>query len=454
VGDKNTMNQVNTVVVISDRQELVNQISQKLVLLRNLDKIKSCSIDEAQNMLEGFSPNAIILHCENNNTQAINLIKQLKKQVLYKNVPILLINENCSRETIIGAFDEGISDILFVPIIDYELLIRVIWCLQKNELCLKNESRMSFMTSLGIVQSETGVYTQKYCDEFLRNEIAQTKKYSQHACVLLIAPDKKYPEYKNPRDFISIIKDSIRLNDSIAIKDVDEFYIYLQKTKLNGAYSVFERINSNLGINAGANAGVVEIQDQKVEDIVDALNSALAKANENTNSLIVASDFYSNEQKPKLNLETPQEIIERSSAQDKPNNASSNRIQGDIPDSFDKNSIRLFNQAYKRKLKVVIEPVFKKFEHLLRIKHNDFAINSYTGTKSCFSVSSGSINASFNLEYDGIEHASVRLMISDGDQKRLFETETIDFTILDHRKTSMMLSELIDKFLVILKGSN
>ena len=160
------MGQVNTVVVVSDRQELVNQIAQKLVLLRSLDVIKSCSIDEAQNMLEGFCPNTLILHCDNNNVQALNLIKQIKKQPIYKNLPILLINENCSRETVIEAFDNGITDVLFMPIIDYELLIRVIWSLQKNEMNLKNESRLSFMTNLGIIQSETGVYAQNIAKNF------------------------------------------------------------------------------------------------------------------------------------------------------------------------------------------------------------------------------------------------------------------------------------------------
>ena len=135
------MADVNTVVIVSDRQELVNQISQKLVLLRNLDKIKSCSVEEAQNMFDGFNPNVLILHCDNNNARAINLIKRIKKQDIYKNLPILLINENCSRETIIEAFDSGISDVLFMPIIDYELLIRVIWCLQKNELNLLEETQ-------------------------------------------------------------------------------------------------------------------------------------------------------------------------------------------------------------------------------------------------------------------------------------------------------------------------
>ena len=120
------MSDANTVVIISNKQDLIKQVSQKLVLLRNLDKIKSCSIEEAQNMFDDFAANVIVLHCESNNVNALNLIKKFKKQPLCANIPILLLNENCSRETIIEAFDNGISDVLFMPIIDYELLIRII----------------------------------------------------------------------------------------------------------------------------------------------------------------------------------------------------------------------------------------------------------------------------------------------------------------------------------------
>lgn len=447
------MSDVNTVIIVSDKQEFINQVSQKLVLLRNLDKVKSCSIDEIQNMLDNLCPNVIVLHCENNSISALNAIKKIKKHELYKNTPILLVNENCSRETIIEAFDSGISDVLFMPIIDYELLIRVIWCLQKNEVNLCIESRTNFLTTLGIVQADTGVYAQKHCDEFLRNEIAQTKKYSQKACVLLISPDKKYPDYKNPKDFIEIIKKSIRLNDSVIIKDVDKFYIYLQKTKLNGAYSVFERINTNLGIDSGANAGVVEIQEQKYEDIVEALEAALKKASENTNSLIVASDFYSNKTKNESLKEAQDEANEKIGY--------NKNLEEEIIDSpassqsaFDKNSIKLFNQAYNRKLKVVVLPVFKKFENILKIKSDDFAVSTYVGAKSIFSVSSGVIVASMMIDYDGIENVAIRLTITENDQKRLFETDVIDFTVLDNRKLSIMLSELIDKFIIILKKRN
>lgn len=443
------MSDTNTVVIVSDKEELVNQISQKLVLLRNLDKIKSCSINEAQSLLEGFSPNVCIIHCEHNNNFALNLIKKIRKQDFFKNLPILLINENCSREVIIDAFDSGISDVLFMPIIDYELLIRVIWCLKKNELNLNIESRAGILSNLGVIDTETGVYTQKYCEEILKNEIAQSKKYAQRACLLLISPDKKYPACKSPKEFIEIIQKSIRMNDSITMKDTDQFYIYLQKTKLNGAYSVFERINNNLGIDCGANAGVVEIQEQEFKDIIEALNEALKKASENTNALIVASDFYS-EQNQNIHVDNADEILikQKNKNAEEDNTANTSKKS---KRKFDKNSIKLFNQAYLRKLKVVINPVFKKYEDILKIKKQDFAINSYTGAKSFFSVSSGDVSASFALEYDGIESVTVRLCILDNDQKRLFETDTTDFTILDYRKVSLMLNELIDKFITVLK---
>ena len=185
------MTDANTVVIVSNKGDFLNQISSKLVLLRNLDKVKTSSIEDAQNMFCTLVPNVAILHCKDNDSRIIELIKEIKKQETYKHTSILLINENCSRETVIEAFDSGISDVLFAPVIDYELLIRVIWCLKRNEMSLSLESRNNFLINLGIVQTQDGVYAQKYCDDFLKNEISQTKKYSQRACLLLISPDKK-----------------------------------------------------------------------------------------------------------------------------------------------------------------------------------------------------------------------------------------------------------------------
>lgn len=449
------MSDTNTVVIISNKHELIKQVSQKLVLLRNLDKIKSYSLEEIQDIQDDFVFNVIILHCENNDVNALNLIKKFKKSPLHNQTPILLLNENCSRETIIEAFDNGISDVLFMPIIDYELLIRVIWCLKKNELNLNIESRINFLSTLGITQEDTGAYCSKYCEDFLRNEIAQSKKYSQRACILLISQDKKYPDYKSKKEFIQTIKKSIRLNDSIAIKDTDKYYVYLQKIKLNGAYSVFERINNNLGVDCGANAGVVELQNQKFEDITEALSDALEKANENSNSLIVASDFYSDKDHAVMNFDVPDKILEKQKIQQE---QMEKLEKGELPKNikktntaFDRTSAVLFNKAYKRKLKFVVIPAFKKYENILKIKQENMEIKSYIGESSLLSVKAGDVCANFALEYNGEEKVTLCLSVLNNEKKELYETETVDFTVLDFRKLSLMLSELINVFLDIVK---
>ena len=92
---------------------------------------------------------------------------------------------------------------------------------------------------------------------------------------MLIKPDRKYPGYKKPKEFLDVVKKTVRLNDSVAIKDVDEFYIFLPKTKLNGVYPVFERINNNLGVDCGANASVIEIKDERFDSVKNLLQDAL-----------------------------------------------------------------------------------------------------------------------------------------------------------------------------------
>jgi len=398
------------------------------------------------NIIQEYSKNKLLLDQEeelfksdyNHNKKLNNEKKEIETKIKD------LLKSNKEKKSIkIKEYADKLED-LEIEIADVKI------SLKENETNLKIESRTSFLSTLGVVQNELGVYSQKYCDEILKNEINQTKKYGQRACILLISPDKKYPNYKDPKEFINIIKESTRLNDSVIINDSDKFYVYLQKTKLNGAYSVFERINNALGVDCGANAGVVEVQNQKFEDIKQALNDALNKASENTNSLIVASDFYANKNNQVI---APKEILQKKAAKNFDNQelpAANTNAGG----AFDKNSIKLFNQAYNRKVKVVVDPVFKKFSTALKMKRQDLVINCYTGTKSLFSASSGNLCASLALEYNKIEQVIVRITIMEGEQKRLFETETVDFTILDYRKVYMMLSELIDKFLLILKKNN
>ncbi|MBR1617811.1 hypothetical protein IJ670_06635 [bacterium] len=448
------MTDVNTIMVVSNKNDFISQVSQKLVLLRNLDKIKSTSFQDALDTMEESYPNTIIVHCDNNKPDANDFIKQVKSKEKFSNIPILFINENCTREMVIEAYDLGISDILFMPIIDYELIIRTLWCLRQNEANLKVESRKNFMSQIGLSTEGSGVYSKEYCDEFLKSEIIQTHKYSAHACILLMSADKENNSPTKNKDLISVIQKSIRLNDTIIEKDEGEYYIYLQKTKLNGAYSVFERIINQAG-ELGVSAGVVEVLSDDFDEIKLALEKASQKAKENINSLIVASGFWADEEKPKLSLETPkdynarktQEIIQEK--QEAHKNATTTSQTAKSP-----GNVKLFHQMYTKKLNVVIAPVFKKYEANVKIKHPTMTSEAKIGRVSYFKLSKDSLSAIFLIEYDGYDSVNLNIDIIDEGQKRLSETEKIDFTVLNYQKVSLMLSELIDEFVSIANSGN
>ncbi len=439
----------NTITLISNNEEQIEQITSKLVLLRDLDKVTSCSFDGATDFIKRHSPNVIIIHCSNDNPDALKLIKEVKEQDLISQVPILFLDDFCSRETIIDAFDAGISDILKYPCQDYELLIRTIWCIQKEEININNQSKNKFMKLLGVMQPDTGVYTQKYCEEFLKSEFEQVHKHKINACLMLITPDTKYPGYKNPKEFLEVINKSIRLNDSVAIKDIEEFYIFLPKTKLNGVYPIFERINKNLGVDCGANASVLEIKDEKFDSAKELLQEALKKAKEETNALIVASGTYSKDPNAGKNL--AKQALSDTNKKISPQNLAQ---KTDIALDDEKKS-KLYRQAYRQKCKVVFEPVFEKYQNHIMSKIKDASVKySANVDKTNFTMRKNNICATLSITYGNQYKARIDTAIISFDVTKNTNSIVIDFVQLNFQKLSQILDELYIEFKSYIKNSD
>ena len=431
----------NTITVISASETLIEQISSKLILLRDLDKVTSCSYKDAPAFLKNTLPNVIMLHCEKNDPDALKLIKEIRESEIFSCTPILFIDDQCSREMVIDAFDAGISDIIKAPIYDHELLIRTIWCIQKEESATNSRTKFEFMKSLGIIQPDTGVYTQKYCEEFLKSELTQVQAHKTSACLMLITPDSKYPGYKNPKEFLEVINKSIRINDTVAIKDVDEFYVFLPKTRLNGVYPVFERINNNLGVDCGANASVIEVKNEKFESLREFLSQALSKAKEETNALIVASSAYSNDPNAGINLSKQQLIMP-----DGKTKTQQLAQKTEIAPSDEKKS-KMYRQAYRQKCKIVFEPVFEKYQNYINSKIKDIAIKyEATVEKSKFTMLKNNVKATLSITYGGQYKARIDTAIISHDITKSTNTFVIDFVQLNFQKLSQVLEELYIEF--------
>lgn len=439
----------NTITLISNNEEQIEQITSKLVLLRDLDKVTNCSFDNAMETLKNQLPNVIIIHCANDNPDALKLIKEIKENNILAQSPILFLDEFCSRETIIDAFDAGISDILRHPAQDYELLIRTIWCIQKDEINTNRHTQKEFMKLLGITQADTGVYTQKYCEEFLKNELDRVNNRKEHACLVLITPDSKYPGYKNPKEFLDVINKSIRLNDSVAIKDIDEFYIFLPKTKLNGVYPVFERINNNLGVDCGTNASVIEIKEEKFETVKELLQEALNKAKEDTNALIVASGAYSKDPNAGKNL-----AKQALSEPDKKISPEKLAQKTDIALNDEKKS-KLYRQAYRQKCKIVFEPVFEKYQNYINTKIKDVKTKfDVTVEKTKFVMAKNNVSAILSITYGGLYKARIDTSVVSFDVVKNTNTIILDFVQLNFQKLSQILDELYVEFKNYIKNSD
>ena len=107
----------NSIVLITDNDEIAKSVLEKLVLLRNNDNI------------------------------------------------ILLILNQINPELILKAYDSGIYDYLLITADNYDYMIKAVnsfkYCMQKDE----NRRNQKFLNQIGVIDTKTELYHQKYLKE-------------------------------------------------------------------------------------------------------------------------------------------------------------------------------------------------------------------------------------------------------------------------------------------------
>lgn len=500
----------NIIAIIGDKFDAINVITSKLVLLRDLDKIVDTNLENAVEFLCQTMPNVIILHAKGDSEESIKALKDIKENELLRNIPVLLYSEECTKEFLIDAFDLGISDIIKTPIADWELLIRVIWCIQKNEITINTDSRNNFLTNLGIIEDKTGFYTEEYAEQLLNAEIDSAIKYKNPSCLMLVGPDDKFFVQKSAL-LNGIIKKSVRLNDSVGIRKDGKYYIYLPKTKLNGAYAVFERINNNLGFDFNVNAAVAEIDDKNFREVKDMLDSTYLKTKGQSNVLLTTNAL--NVEETETEPENREDIIERrihikenrntEGLFTKPdggsdftkdtlfnietNNENISQVQpaaktpvttvatravtpkvsekvnglflqkrlnpnlpdveiGEFSEEEERNAI-LFRQAFKKKCELVTTPVFDKFKLQVENKRKMIDVNkSVDFNQSFFELRKNDKLMRLTVNYPGFSKVDIITEIFFGSEKKGYNAFSLNLTEYSFHKLSITLEGLIQEY--------
>ncbi len=487
----------NTVAVVSNNEFTLEEIRKMLVLLRDVDKVECFDYYDAEEFIKKTLPSVIILHSVEGDRNCLKLLRKIKRDSKIRNIPVILYPEFSSTDYIVEAFDTGISDILTFPLKDYELVIRVIWAIQKSEAAQTNEIKDNFLAKLGIIESKTGFYKEEFSLKYLESVVNRAKTNKQKSCLLLVKVLSAIDTDVDKDALKENLKSSIRINDTIAMKDDDTYYIFLSRAKLNGVYSVYERILSRLGPMTAVSASVVEIQEEIFDDIINVLEFSINKAPKNGEIAIVskqdflelykkdekeeelgiarllktekndteeltenfhqespldkkASDSKGDDDKINLGLKIMEEKVREIEASDSAKKDARHEIQNNEKNEdkeTDERNASLYKQAYAKKLRMIVEPVLKKYAAKMQSKYPVMDANVNVSVSSSFlKFDKNDIKLDFEMVYDGIKTIkfNVKIVALNAEiESDSFEMPVMEF---DHQKFDIILKTLIDEY--------
>ena len=467
----------NAIAIVTDSQFVAQEIKNMLVLLRDVDKVECYDYFDAEDKIKENIPNVIVLHALEKDKNSLKMIKKIRNNEPTAKTPIILYSDSESADFIVEAFDLGVTDLISAPLKDYELIIRVIWAIQKSEQLFAANIQNRFLAKLDIADEKTGFCKEEYSIKYLETIVGATKENKQNACLMLI---KAYPAISIEEDrdaFTKTLKNSIRLNDFVAIKDDDTFYVFLSKAKLNGMYSIYERFLSKIGPMVAINASAVEIKDELFENVINVLNYTINKAPKNGEISIVKDqdyiDMYKEEELSipevlssieKISQETEDEALSEDDTinlglkimQEKVNEIDFNKENAirrakaetkNEEEETDKRNAVVYKQTWGKKLNVIFEPLLKKYAASFQEKHPTLDANIYTTLYESFlKLEYNDVKYTLEVKYDGLKtlnfHISIYALTAQLEEDS-FDIEIMD---LDSQKLDIILKTSTEEY--------
>ena len=264
----------NSILLISDTENASEFIQKRLTLLREQDNITCLPKALGLKSSKANPPHVIIIPVEENEAEALEILKEYKNDEVVKNVPILVFAKKRNRAFFTSAYELGADEILFHDIPDYEFLIRLIWLIQKGEDKKTDLKFSKFLESFEIINKETGLLEEKHSEKFLMNEIDAIKNSDKETSLLLLEPKD------TERDFSLLIKKSIRKFD-VLIKIENKYFLLLSGTDQKNVKKLFSRLCSDFRLEGGVRAVVGDIKKFEYEEIKEKMLETLGKIDEN-----------------------------------------------------------------------------------------------------------------------------------------------------------------------------
>ncbi len=360
------MSDKNNILLISENENFSKVLAAKLIFLRQNDNIVLSDYNDAMNSVELYAPDIVLVYGKADD-EIYNLISCLRKN---KSLCIILITDAYDPEFILSAYDCGADDFIMSSADSFEFVLRIVHNVKHNSTKLLYLRSLKVLEQLGAVDENTGIYNYQHAKQIIENYIDDN--LLDTGCFLALSSTQESKTKFDIEKLAIVVKNSIRVDDTVTFGKGAKLYILLPKADLNQALVVFNKIKESCSGDFGICAGITSIAHKNFEEFEhEALNSL-------SNAVATNMDY--------------------SFAQDNQETLDDWLDDGEVS----RKGYKFFRQMFNKKLEKVITPVFYRLQKTYEEKLFDTEIDQYTDEEQCvFKLKNKKQESTLKIVYPG-----------------------------------------------------
>lgn len=360
----------NNILLISEDENATELILNKLVLLRDNDKITKCNCKETKKALQNSLYCVVLLYADIKEQESIfKTIKTIKETK--PDSEIILIPNDINTELILKAYDAGIYDYVPIDAESFDFVIKTINCYKLRTLKNIEQRNEKFLYQQGVIDEKTNLYKCNYLKDIFI-DIADDLRIQNGIFSILTLNDKNKTKISTNR-LAGIIKTTVRGDDIIATARGGKFYLILPNIDLEGTKKLIQKIQDKMGEEFKIHAGMAKIGIQSFETLDKITQDSLKSAIQNDEMTVSLSEVTGMQ-----------------------NGWLEDEAQPRHKD------FKLFKVAFTNKIKNVIEPIFFRFQKECETKLTNTQVSQYANNiESVFSLKNETLHSELVIRFNG-----------------------------------------------------
>ena len=404
----------NNILLISEDENATELILNKLVLLRDNDKITKCNCKETKKALQNSLYCVVLLYADIKEQESIfKTIKTIKETK--PDSEIILIPNDINTELILKAYDAGIYDYVPIDAESFDFVIKTINCYKLRTLKNIEQRNEKFLYQQGVIDEKTNLYKCNYLKDIFI-DIADDLRIQNGIFSILTLNDKNKTKISTNR-LAGIIKTTVRGDDIIATARGGKFYLILPNIDLEGTKKLIQKIQDKMGEEFKIHAGMSKIGIQSFETLDKITQDSLKSAIQNDEMTVSLSEVTG---------------MQNGWLEDE-----------DQPRHKD---FKLFKVAFTNKMKNVIEPIFFRFQKECETKLTNTQVSQYANNiESVFSLKNETLHSELVIRFNGYAKFKIEINHSGLDSAENTKLE-IPLSQLTDKELTKLLKQLKQEY--------